>query len=245
LKAIDQVVGDLLDFYQQRNVQVLIVSEYGISAVSNAVHLNRVFRAQGWLQIKDEVGRETLDAGGSRVFAVADHQIAHVYVQDKSQIPEVRALLQTTPGVDEVRSANEVWGDGLATARSGDLIAVAKPDAWFTYYFWEIDAKAPDYARTIDIHRKPGYDPAELFLDPAIPFPKLAIGKFLLKKKLGFRAMMEVIPLDANLIKGSHGRDMIPADEHPVILGAEIPVEKAEDIFRAITSAVEGSSSRN
>jgi predicted AlkP superfamily pyrophosphatase or phosphodiesterase len=238
LTAIDQIAGELFDFYQKRNVRVLVVSEYGISAVDQPVHLNRIFRQHGWLQLKDELGRETLDAGGCRAFAVADHQIAHVYVQDAALVPEVRAVLEATPGVEEVRTAGELWGSGIGTARGGDLVAIAKPGAWFTYYFWEDNTKAPDYARTIDIHRKPGYDPVELFLDPAIQFPKLAIARFLLKKKLGFRAMMEVIPLDATLVKGSHGRDKIAPGERPLILGADCKVEKAEDVFQAIVQAV-------
>ena len=90
--------------------------------------------------------------------------------------------------------------------RSGELVAIAEPDAWFTYYYWLDDARAPDFARTVDIHRKPGYDPVELFLDPAIRCPKLTIGSTLLRKKLGFRTLMDVIPLDAALVKGSHGR---------------------------------------
>ena len=105
------------------------------------------------------------------------------------------------------------------------------PDAWFTYYFWENDALAPDYARTIDIHRKPGYDPCELFLDPALRFPKLDIAKFLLKKKLGLRGLLEVIPLDASLVKGSHGRDRVPDNERPVLLGTRLSRSTAAKTF--------------
>ena len=99
---------------------------------------------------------------------------------------------------------------GLDHDRSGELVLVAEPDSWFTYYYWEDDDRAPDYARTVDIHRKPGYDPVELFIDPAIKFPPLAIGSRVVRKKLGFRTLMDVIPLDASLIKGSHGR--VPDD---------------------------------
>jgi len=229
--AVDRVVADLAGYYESRNVKVLILSEYGISPVTRPVHLNRLFREKGWLGIKDELGLETLDCGSSKVFAVADHQVAHVYVNERSLLGEVRALLEKTPGVDEVR---EGGGSGIGAERAGDLIAVAKPDAWFTYYFWNDDTKAPDYARCIDIHRKPGYDPVELFLDPAIKFPKLKIGKFLIKKKLGFRGLMDVIPLDATLVKGSHGRDEVPEAEQPVLLGSAFPVHSAEDVYGAI-----------
>ncbi|MDP4646736.1 MAG: alkaline phosphatase family protein [Akkermansiaceae bacterium] len=226
VEAIDRVVTDLINYYESRNVKVLLLSEYGISPVSRPTHLNRLFRAKGWLSIKNELGRETLDPGGSRVFAVADHQIAHIYCNDPSLLPEVKTLLENTPGIDEIQPQNH--------PRSGDLIAIAEPDSWFTYYFWEDDNLAPDYARTIDIHRKPGYDPCELFIDPAIPFPKAKIAKFLLKKKLGIRALLDVIPLDASLVKGSHGRDKVPESEMPVFIGSSQAVATAQDIHTAI-----------
>jgi predicted AlkP superfamily pyrophosphatase or phosphodiesterase len=234
LAAIDRVAGDLIAFYQKRGVKVLILSEYGISPVSKPVHLNRLFRAKGWLSLKNELGRETLDYGGCRAFAVADHQVAHVYVNDPTVRDEVRVLLESVPEIDEIRVPAETWGSGIGTERAGDFIVVAKPDAWFTYYFWNDDALAPDFARTIDIHRKPGYDPCELFIDPAIKAPKLAIAKFLLKKKLGLRGLLEVIPLDASLVKGSHGRDKVPDNERPVLLGSQSPVTTAADVHRVI-----------
>jgi predicted AlkP superfamily pyrophosphatase or phosphodiesterase len=226
VRAIDRVVTELIRCYESRGVRVMLLSEYGISPVNKPLHLNRLFREKGWLSIKDELGRETLDYGGCKAFAVADHQIAHVYVNDHAILPEVRALLESTPGIAEIRPQNH--------PRSGDLIAVAEPDAWFTYYYWTDDAKAPDYARTIDIHRKPGYDPCELFIDPAIPFPKAKIAKFLLKKKLGIRGLLEVIPLDPTLVKGSHGRDQVPDSEKPVLIGSAHKVQKAEEVHAAI-----------
>lgn len=237
LRKIDKVATDLIAFYESRGIRVLVLSEYGISPVTQPVHLNRLFREKGWLLMKNELGRETLDCGGSRAFAVADHQVAHVYVNDPSILDDVRQLLEKTPGIEEVRIPSESWNSGIGVKRSGDFIAVAEPDAWFTYYFWEDDSLAPDYARTIDIHRKPGYDPCELFLDPALRLPKLEIVKFLLKKKLGLRGLLEVIPLDASLVKGSHGRDRVPANERPVFWGSNFPVESAEDVHQAILDA--------
>ena len=196
--------------------------------------MNRVFREKGWLQIKDELDRETLDCGASRAFAIADHQIAHIYVNDPSIREEVRSVLEATPGVDEVRVAGDVWAAGIATERSGDFIAISQADAWFTYYFWKDDAVAPDYARTIDIHRKP----CELFLDPRLRLPKLKIAKFLLKKKLGLRGLLDVIPLDATLVKGSHGRDAVADHERPVLLGISPQVASAQDIHQVILDAV-------
>ena len=230
---IDALVTETIAFFEKRDVEVTVISEYGISPVDSAVHPNRIFREKGWIQVKDELGRETLDCGSCRVFAVADHQVAHVYLSDSADKIEVRSLLEDTPGVAEVRDGSNVWGtEGSAAERGGDLVAIAEPNAWFTYYYWLDDAKAPDFARSIDIHRKPGYDPAELFIDPKIKFPTAKVASFLAKKKLGFRALIEVIPLDATLVKGSHGRDEVPKGEQPVAIGKDAgSVQKAEDVF--------------
>ncbi|MDH4444859.1 MAG: alkaline phosphatase family protein [Akkermansiaceae bacterium] len=237
LRKIDTLAGDLIDYYESRSIRVLVLSEYGISPVTRAIHLNRLFREKGWILIKNELGRETLDCGGSRAFAVADHQFAHIYINDSSIREEVHNLLTSTLGIDEVRDARDCWGNGIAAERAGDLIAIAAEDSWFTYYFWQNDDVAPDYARTIDIHRKPGYDPCELFIDPTIRFPKWRIALFLLKKKLGLRGLLDVIPLDASLVKGSHGRDRVSLKEQPVLLGTDYPVTSAEDVHEAILSA--------
>jgi predicted AlkP superfamily pyrophosphatase or phosphodiesterase len=141
---------------------------------------------------------------------MADHQIAHVYVQDPARVPEVRALLEGVDGVGMVLDEAGKREHGLDHERSGELVLIAEPDAWFTYYYWDADELAPDYARTVDIHRKPGYDPVELFLDPAIRVPPVAVGRRVLRSKLGIRGLMDVIPLDATLVRGSHGR--IPDD---------------------------------
>jgi predicted AlkP superfamily pyrophosphatase or phosphodiesterase len=238
LRKIDAVVLGLINYYESRGVRVVILSEYGISQVSRPIHLNRLFRERGWIQVKDELGRETLDCGGCRAFAVADHQVAHVYVNDVSIREEVRALLESTPGVEEVREPAVLWDQGPGTERAGDFIAVSDPDAWFTYYYWNDDSVAPDYARTIDIHRKPGYDPCELFIDPALSLPKWRIAKFLLKKKLGIRGLLDVIPLDAGLVKGSHGRDAVGEGEMPVWIGSDHAVASTEDAHRAILELV-------
>ena len=227
-RAIDRVAGGLIDFYEQRGVRTVVVSEYGITAVRRSIALNRIFRAQGWLTIKDELGRELLDCGASRVFAIADHQIAHVYISEPALLPAVRALLEGTEGVANVLDADGKRHAGIDHPRAGDLVAVSAEDAWFTYYYWDDDAKAPDFARCVDIHRKYGYDPVELFVDPALRLPKLRIAAKLLRKALGFRMLMDVIPLDPSLVKGSHGA--CPADraEWPVLIGtggADAPIE--------------------
>ena len=218
LRQIDEVVGGLIAFFEKRGVEVVLLSEYGITEVDRPVCLNRLFREQGWIAVREEVGTEVLDAGASRVFAVADHQVAHVYVNDPGLRSAARALLEKQPGVERVLDQSEQAALGIGHARSGDLLAVADARSWFAYYYWLDDARAPDFARTIDIHRKPGYDPAELFVDPKLRLPKWRIARFLLRKKLGFRALLDVIPLDASLVRGSHGR--VPESERdwPVLV---------------------------
>lgn len=222
LRAIDAILGDLIQFFAGRGVTPVILSEYGITPVDTPVHLNRVFREKGWITIKDELGLELLDCGASRAFAVADHQVAHIYLNDRSIESTVRAVVEKQPGVARVVSGAEKNAMGLGHSRSGDLVALAKENAWFTYYYWLDDALAPDFARCVDIHRKPGYDPVELFLDPTLAAPKLKIAWRLLKKKLGFRMLMDLIPLDATLVKGSHG--IIPSSrgDYPVLISSGV-----------------------
>jgi len=220
LQSIDAIVGDLLDFFSRQSVQVILLSEYGITNVNQPIHLNRLFRSQGWLAIKEELGLEMLDYGASKVFAVADHQVAHVYFNDRALESSVRQLLEKQEGVEQVLGAAEKKALGIDHPRSGDLIAIAKENVWFTYYYWTNDTMAPDFARTVDIHRKPGYDPAELFLDPNLALPKLRIAKRLLQKKLGFRMLMDVIPLDASLVKGSHGRRPTTSTDFPIFISS-------------------------
>ena len=252
LREIDAIVGDLIQFYEARDVQVIVLSEYGLTPVDTPIHLNRHFRAQGgfanqkppstgWLAIREELGRELLDCGASQVFAVADHQVAHIYVREPALLPEVRRLVSSIPGVASVLGAEEKRALGIDHGRAGDLIAVAEENAWFTYYYWTDDRRAPDFARTVDIHRKPGYDPVELFLDPALKFPKLKILRRLLQKKLGFRMLMDVIPLDATLVKGSHGCRPRDKKDWPVLIAAPelIPADlESTDVYHVIRRAV-------
>jgi predicted AlkP superfamily pyrophosphatase or phosphodiesterase len=239
LSAIDEIVGGLLDFFQSQSVQPLVISEYGITAVDTPVHLNRVFRQKSWLAIKDELGREMLDCGASKVFAVADHQIAHIYLNDPALECPARQLLEKQPGIAQVLGRTEQASFGIDHPRSGDLIAVASERAWFTYYYWLEDRLAPDFARCVDIHRKPGYDPVELFLDPKLAFPRLKIAWRLLEKRLGFRMLMDVIPLDATLVKGSHGLRPVDPRHYPVLISQQsnlLPEKPlaATEVYRVI-----------
>jgi len=241
LKRIDAIARDLISFFQERGARVVLLSEYGICAVDTPVHLNRLFRQEGWLAIREELGLELLDAGASKVFAVADHQVAHIYLNDRSLEPRARDLLARQAGVAAVLGAKEKGELGLDHPRAGDLIAVAAERAWFTYYYWLDDALAPDFARCVDIHRKPGYDPVELFLDPGIPLVKLKILRRLMQKKLGFRMLMDVIPLDANVVKGSHGRRVLSPAQQPVLIcerpGGSLPPQiDSTEVFGLLQS---------
>ncbi len=238
LREIDNVVGQLLDHFEAAGARVIVLSEYGIAPVSRPVHLNRMLRERGLIAIREELGRELLDAGASKAFAVADHQVAHVYVNDLSRLDDVQELLEATPGVERVLNEAGKREAGLDHARAGELIAIADPDAWFTYYYWLDESRAPDFATTVDIHRKPGYDPAELFIDPKLPLPKVKIGATLLRKKLGFRTLLNVIPTDAALVRGSHGRGAASDAEAPILLtghGLETRENvEATDVFHVI-----------
>ncbi len=218
LRRIDDVAGDLIEFFERQGVKVLVVSEYGITKVSRHSHPNRILRRAGLLEIRPSLTWEMLDAGASRAFAVSDHQICHIYLNDKSKLHEVVSLFEKEPGQRKILIGEERKRHGLYHERAGDVVLMAEPDHWYTYYFWEDDKKAPDFARCVDIHRKPGYDPAELFFDPKRP-AKAKAALALLKKKLGFRYTMDVIPLDASLIKGSHGTPADQAAEAPLLIG--------------------------
>jgi len=215
---LDTEVGRLVDYFDARGVRVLIVNEYGIEPVSEAVAVNRVLRDAGWLRVREEDGGELLDAGASRAMAVADHQVAHVYVQHERDVGKVADLCRGITGVERVLDRPAQQEVGLDHERAGDLVLVAERGYWFTYDYWWDDSKAPDFARTVAIHDKPGYDPRELFVDPKFRSPRVAIGWRLLKKKLGFRTLMDVIALDTSLVQGSHGRLDVEAERQPVMI---------------------------
>ena len=221
LEEVDAIAGDLIADAERDGARVIVLSEYGITPVTTPIHINRALRQAGLLSVRVEDGGELLDVAQSRAFAVADHQIAHVYVGDPELVEEVRRTVAALPGVERVLDRNEQRAFGLDHARSGELVALARADAWFTYYYWLDDRHAPDFARLVEIHRKPGFDPVELFLDPAIRFPKLALGWRLAKRALGLRTLMDVIPLDPSLVKGSHGRVTDNENDGPVFISSE------------------------
>ena len=218
VKQVDDACGELIAAAKKVGADVVVLSEYGITQVSKPVHINRALRQAGLLRVREELGRDQLDPGASDAFAVADHQIAHIYVSRPELIDRVAALVRTLPGVERVLDEAGKREVGLDHPRSGELVAISQADAWFTYYHFLDEARAPDYARTVDIHRKPGYDPVELLIDPALPMAKGRIALRLLQKKLGMRYLMDVISLDATLVKGSHGRPTDRPEDGPLFI---------------------------
>ena len=238
LVAIDKVIEQLITFYKKKNTEIILLSEYGIAPVNKPIHLNRIFREHGLLAIRTEGGLELLDAGASKAFVVADHQVAHVYINDASVTEQVKKILENEVGVEMILDKEAQKKQHLNHSRSGDLVLMAAAESWFTYYFWLDDTKAPDYARCVDIHKKPGYDPVEMFMTS-----KLRAGYKLLRKKAGFRYVMDVIPLDATLIKGSHGRIGVDDKYCPVIITDQTLGYKnitAVDVFDIIYQGLKG-----
>jgi predicted AlkP superfamily pyrophosphatase or phosphodiesterase len=221
LAEIDKVCGELFDYFQNRGCRVIVLSEYGITKVDRVVHPNRILRDAGMLTIKRDLGLEYMDTGACRAFAVSDHQISHVYIENPDDIPAVEKLFEGVPGIARVLGPEGKREMGLDHERSGELVLLSEPDAWFTYYFWQDDAVAPEYARMVDIHGKPGYDPVELFTDPKYRFPMVKAGLTLARKKMGFRYKMELTPLDASLVKGSHGVFHGTPHDTPVLASSE------------------------
>nr|WP_259294630.1 nucleotide pyrophosphatase/phosphodiesterase family protein [Streptomyces canus] len=217
-RLLDRTLAPLLDDARRAGATTVALSEYGITEVSRPVDINRALRRAGLLAVHSQAGMEYLDPWTSRAFAVADHQVAHVYVADPADLPAVRKVLEPLPGLAALLGGAARKEHGLDHPRSGELVALAEPDAWFTYYYWLEDERAPDFARTVDIHRKPGYDPAELLFDHTDRLVKLRAAGALARKRLGMRYLMDVVSLDPSRVRGSHGLLPAHADDGPVLL---------------------------
>ncbi len=241
LREIDRVFGALLDHCARENIRPLVVSEYGIVPVTDAVWINRALRDAGLLQVRMEDGRDVLDLQESAAFAVVDHQIAHVSVRDASRISDVARVLEKIPGIARVLHGESRRAAHLDHARAGDIVCLSAADRWFAYGWWHDDRRAPDYARTVDIFKKPGYDPCELFIDPARPFLAARLVAKLALRKLGVRVLLDPTPLDTKLVRGSHGLADVPRGFDPVLLGelpeqfseAELPMSAVHDAILA------------
>ncbi len=216
---LDEACAPLLDEAKRQGARVWVFGEYGHRDVSRVVLPNRILRRAGLLSTRPGPFGEVFEPHNSRAFAVCDHQIAHVYVRNPADVPRVADLLKAEPGVDRLLVLEERAEVELNHPRSGVIVALSDPDAWFAYPFWLDDRAAPDYARTVDIHRKPGYDPCELFFDPKLAFPQARAMRRLIQKKLGFRTLFDVIPLDPSLVKGSHGLPAETDADRPVLIG--------------------------
>jgi predicted AlkP superfamily pyrophosphatase or phosphodiesterase len=242
LREIDQVIKSLINYYESKNAKILILSEYGISPVDHVIPINQILRNHGYVQIRRENGGETLDCGASEAFAVTDHQIAHVYIKNKKNIGKIREIVEKIPGIESVLDSSQQKTAYFAE-RSGDLVLIANESSWFSYYYWNKNSQAPDFARCVAIHRKPGYDPAEMFFR----FNNNFIGKLYLFFKilliyvLHLRATVDVCPLDGNMVKGSHGRVGREDTYKPVFIAKGL-VDKerirAEDVHDLLLKAL-------
>ncbi len=218
VKRVDTEAGRLIAAYQAEGYGVVVLSEYGITPVVDAVFPNRLLRDAGLLAFREDVTGELLDHGASSAFAVPDHQIAHVYCQTDDDVAAARAALVDQPGIGRILAGDERSEIGLDHARSGELVVLADRDRWFAHDWWTDDARAPDYQRTVDIHRKPGYDPRELFLDPKKTLVGARMIRKVIARKLGFRNLLDGIPLDTSLVRGSHGLLPRTPNEGPLLL---------------------------
>jgi predicted AlkP superfamily pyrophosphatase or phosphodiesterase len=205
LRDLDVEAGRVIDAAQRRGMRIAVVSDYAFEKVSRPIYINRALRKAGFVQVQLAENGELLEHGASRAFAVSDQQIAHVYINDPSATAEVKELLEGLDGVEQVLDSEAMQQHGIAHPRAGELLAIANENCWFTYHYWLDESKAPDFAKCVAIHAKPGWDPVELFLSPGLG-GKLHLAKRILQSKLGIRAPFDVIADDASLIGGSHGR---------------------------------------
>lgn len=220
LRELDALFGELRERARRLSVEVVAVSEYGITTVDTPVEINRALRRAGLLEVRDSPRGEELDPFASRAFALVDHQLAHVYTEDAESTEAAARVLRDLPGVERLWIGAERAEVHLDHPRAGAIVALATPRAWFAYPYWLEEAARPDFATTVDIHSKPGYDPCELFVDPRLGLPLLRVARRLVQKKLGMRYLMDVVPTDPSLVRGSHGR--LPADplDGPVFLAS-------------------------
>jgi predicted AlkP superfamily pyrophosphatase or phosphodiesterase len=219
VRQLDDACAPLIRAAFRAGARVWVVNEYTHVPVRRAVEPNRALRRAGLLAVRDGPFGEHLDTFASRAFAVCDHQLAHVYVKSPQDVARVRELLAGLPGVARLAPGEERAELGLNHPRAGDLVALAESDAWFAYPFWLDDRRAPDYARTVNIHAKPSYDPCELFFDPRLWWPVGRLVRRLAAKKLGFRTLFDVVPLDPRLVRGSHGLTVSDSADRPLLIG--------------------------
>ncbi len=238
---LDQACEPILDAASACGARVWVVSEYGHVDVTRPILLNRALREAGLLKVRLGPFGEMLDTFGSRAFAVCDHQVAHVYFdrRDDQVCRDAEALIGELPGVARVLTGLAREEIGLDHRRAGEMVVMSQADSWFAYPYWLDDRLAPDFARTVDIHRKPGYDPCELFFDPELFWPQARAMLRVACKKLGFRTLVDVVPLDPKLVRGSHGIPAAQLRDKPVLIGDgpspgeadSIPMTRVHDLL--------------
>lgn len=221
VEALDNVLDELVQFLEKQNIRILILSSYHMNQVDKAIPINKIFREKKLLKVIKNPTGELIDFAESQAFAVADHQFANVYIKNQSSIQSIQSELKSIDGINLVLDKEEQKSKGLSHKHTGDLMIFADKNAWFNYYYWLDEQFAPDFARTVAIHAKPGYDPCELIVDPNITMPKLKIATKLIRKKMGFRYTMDLIPIDSSLIKGSHGLLPDTEEEVPILISTD------------------------
>jgi hypothetical protein len=193
----------------------VVAGEYVINDVDGAVFPNRILREAGLLALEEKEGLEDLNPGQSKAWALVDHQFAHVFVRDAADVSKVAALFRGQPGIAEVLAGADLKRYGIDNARSGEIVLISEPSKWFGYYWWLDDARAPKFARTVDIHQKPGYDPVELFID----MPTRSI------------------PLNPSLVKGSHGYPADAPERQSVLLCSDAAALGSQQPLRDVDVA--------
>lgn len=236
---VDACAKLVMDAASAIGAGVLVVSEYGIKPVTRAVTPNRALRQAGLLRVRRGPFGEMLDVHDSRAFAVCDHQAAHVYLREAADETDARRVLEALPGVAHVLDRAGQAKLHIGHSNAGELVLLSAPDAWFAYPYWLDDDSAPDFARSVDIHRKPGYDPCELFMAGS----NAGAGATLLRKKLGLRYRFRTCPLDPSIVKGSHGLPARDAADGPLIACSDagaLPDAPAMTDVKAIVLALLG-----
>ncbi len=202
VEELDQVLGNLVEQIHSAHDSVswLVASEYVITPVDHVCYPNRILREAGLLKIQNTNDGEQINFSESDAWAMVDHQFSHIFVRnsDPTVIDQVKHLFQGQEGIDQVLALEQRCQLQMNHKRSGEVILVSSPNSWQAYYWWLEDSQAPNFARTVDIHRKPGYDPVELHFD----------------KKT------KTIPLDASLIRGSHGAPAVSQEQQGVLLSS-------------------------
>lgn len=241
LRQLDAEAGKVIDHCQERGARLLVVSEYGIEAVDRAAFPNRALREAGLLAIVRNAAGELIDFGASRAFAVCDHQVAHVYVRDPADLGPVREALGRCFGIERIWTGGERSEIALDHPRSGEVVALAASGCWFAADWWLEAGCRPDFARAVEIHKKPGYDPRELLFDPQGGRFRAALA--LLRKKLGFRYLLDPCPLDTSLVHGSHGRPCASPEDGPLVIGSDKTMDRRgwamTDVAGAVLGALE------